>query len=320
LAVPVALPYTRRAFPRRAPTPKEDPLSSQHLHTEAPETVDTVDGLKHFLIYIDESGIHSGSRYYGWGSLWIPAENLKPLAELLSKLKRDHRFQGELKWSKVNGARQRFAMDLMDAFFTHNWMMCHALLIRNDEIALNRFNGDLTKARLHHLTTLLRSKIGRFGAPEKAYHLRADPLPSPYAKEHEKFRNIVGHQLAPAATGGLRSAEVRDSKTCAGIQLADLLLGATLAPWQGAVAAEGPKAEVSAHLYSRIGWPDHRAGTFAKEWKFNLWWLCSDDEDRPVAARGCAHHFRTPEYPQRRRDPPQPGGGRGPGPPAAGSR
>lgn len=270
-------------------------------HVEDPE-LDFPPDYRNYLIYVDESGIHSGSRYYGWGSLWIPAERRGDLSEILSVAKLKHRFQGEVKWSKLGDRSVDFACELIDEVLKRNWMMFHALLMPRSEIKVELFKGGLMEARLHHLSTFLRSKIEFFGRghldkPPKTYHIRVDPLPSVYAMEHEKISNITNAMLQQTVgSPKITSMHVVNSRHRAGVQVADLLLGAALARWQVDHRGGSAKDRVCGHLLSRIGWHDHVAGTYAHEWKFNLWWLASAGEPRHAPGRRCNFHFPVRPY------------------------
>ena len=278
-------------------------MSAEHEHVETEENATFPPDYKNYLVYVDESGIQGGSPFYGWGSLWIPAERRGDLARILDTLKRKYKFQGEVKWKKMKGeGREGFACALIDAMLQRNWMMFHCILVPTASIRTQLFRGGMMEARLHHLSHLLRAKIRFFnegGSMRKTYHVRVDPLPSSYMREHEKLAKINNAMLRAAlGEAAINTMAVVNSKGRAGIQLADLLLGAVLCPWQENVESDGVKARISKHIYSRLGWTDHRAGTFAGEWKFNLWWLSAKDEKRHAPGRACKHYF--PVHPYRR--------------------
>jgi hypothetical protein len=84
---------------------------------------------RNFLVYCDESGI-DGQRYYGFGSLWMPWERRGDFCALVRELRKDHRYDDEIKWQHVNKRSVAFCCDLLDAFFAHKWLMFHALIVR----------------------------------------------------------------------------------------------------------------------------------------------------------------------------------------------
>ncbi len=99
---------------------------------------------------------------------------------------------------------------------------------------------------------------------------------------------IIGHTLRRDVGDKvlIESLTERDSKDTAGIQLADLLLGASLCPWQGDVTAE-PKKRISRLVAMHLGWADTHADTYVHESKFNLWYFYDPTagEPREVQAR-----------------------------------
>jgi len=70
----------------------------------------------------------------------------------------------------------------------------------------------------------------------------------------------------------LETLVTRRAKQVPGIQLADFLLGATLADWQKE-AISAPKLRVRRYLAEHLGWPDMRSDTHPAIWKFNLWYF-----------------------------------------------
>lgn len=91
---------------------------------------------------------------------------------------------------------------------------------------------------------------------------------------------------------------VRDSRTSAGVQIADVLLGAVLCPWNAASEEGSCKRRIAAHLLDGIGWKDHLADTFPAEWKFNIWTLRDRTASGPrrVKGRACQHKFTVKPY------------------------
>ena len=229
--------------------------------------------------YFDESGIH-GAKYVGIGSLWMPHERRGDFVGLFEQIKRSHGITHELKWSKISSFNERFVHDVVCAFFRTRYLMFHCLVMRKDYIDLahhetkehsTRSSRDLALRK--HFTMLATTKMKFFADGEpKEFFLVVDPLPSSYAKADEAAEVIIGHTLKRdvGKHAIIRSLTTRDSKDTPGIQLADVLLGATLADWQGEVSS-GPKTRIAKLVAMHLGWPDTQADTYPGESKFNIW-------------------------------------------------
>lgn len=229
---------------------------------------------RNYLVYCDEASI-DGQRYYGWGTVWIPAEARGRLTGMFNILLDKYFLSGdEVKWTKVNAKTFPFFEALLDAFFQKSWIIFHCLVMDTRVVRTEWFDGGLMEARIHHLSSLLRNKVGFFSKSSipKIYHVRVDPLPSSYTKEDEKLWKITDSMLRKEL-GDTRIASLltRNSKEVRGIQLTDFLLGAVLSPWNGRNEPGSPKAKMSSLLYSYLGWKDYLADTRPDELKFNIW-------------------------------------------------
>lgn len=229
---------------------------------------------KNYLIYCDDTGINKP--YYGWGSLWIPSEARGRLSQWITELRLEHNFckDEEIKWNGVSRRNRRFYEALVDGFFCRNWLMFHAIVVKKS-LVKREFHEHMGQARLKHLGSLLTNKIEFFGRgrPDKAYHVRVDPLGahSGYSKEDERLYAITNALLTQKlGVPAIHSLMVADSKKTVGIQLADVLLGAIVAPWQASFGSEHKEA-ISRRVFEHLGWDDHLADTSMNVWKFNIW-------------------------------------------------
>jgi hypothetical protein len=237
---------------------------------EEPED-NAIPGHRNFLIYTDESGTN-GARYFGFGSLWMPWERRGDFTGLIGALRAKHRYDDEIKWTNITRRSQAFYCELVREFFERSWLMFHCIIVRVGYIDMSH-HDDRDEAMQKFFAMLIKAKIKFFtnGARNKAYHVRVDPLPSRYKKADEKAHKIVAAQLKnELGTVPLKSLFTRDSKTAPGIQLGDLLLGATLSALQEKATSE-PKLKVRAVIAEHLGWDDLAADTNLTEWKFNIW-------------------------------------------------
>lgn len=261
-----------------------------------------IPGHRNYLVYCDESGT-GGSVYYGFGSLWMPWERRGDFTGLVGQLRDKHRHRDEIKWTNVSKKSAPFYVDLLGEFFRRTWLMFHALIIRKGYIG-KEHHKDFDEAKRKHFAMLIKSKVKFFstGSADKAYHVRVDPLPSRYAKADEAAHKIVAASLKKElGLAPLKTLFTRDSKETPGIQLADLLLGATMSAWQGDATAE-PKLVVRKAIAEHLGWPDLKADTHLREWKFNIWYFFDPTAGaaREASTRAVRLKIPLPQLPRRR--------------------
>ena len=254
-----------------------------------------VPGYRNYLICCDESGVH-GAVYYGFGSLWMPSERRGDFYALVSQLREKNGYANEIKWTNVGRYSEPFYIDLIDTFFGRSWLMFHALIVRRGYTDKS-FHKDFDEEKRKRFAMLIKAKIAHFcaGDSQKRYHVWVDPLPSRYRKADEAAFKIVGSQLKNDLRGlkPLQTLVTRRAKEVPGIQLADFLLGATLADWQDE-ARSACKLRVRRHLADHLGWSDMKSDTRPEVWKFNIWYFFdpSADDRREIPTRDV--NFKLP--------------------------
>ena len=260
--------------------PKVTEGSANRSETEAE---DERPGYRNYRIFCDDSGMH-GSRYYGFGSLWMASERRGDFSARISELKAAHRYGDEIKWTNIKPRNRAFYESLIDFFFRAKSLMFHCLVIRRGLVDKS-FHGTkdpMDLARRKHFGLLVGKKIKWLAEPDrkKAYHVITDRIPSRYDKADEAMEVILKNELR-----GLNGRSVvtkvttQDSKESYGIQLADVLLGAVMSEWNA--EEPGPaKLSMRAFVAKYLGWPDLAADTHASESKFNVW--CFHDTTKGV--------------------------------------
>ncbi len=259
---------------------------------------------RHFYVYTDESGFH-GTRYYGFGTLWLPYERRGDFQEMISALRREHRYRDEIKWSSIRHANRAFYIALVNQFFRRRWLMFHALVVRQGYVKMSLHGGSRHVAHQKHFCALLSMKLRRFASPDKVYRLRVDPLPSPYAKADEAALIITNHTVQKKL--GLRpvdSIRTCDSRRTAGIQLCDVLTGAVLDAWN-AEAQTPAKHAVRDEIAACLGWETLRHDTYPDEWKFNVCYFRSGGGQREAESLDVDLRYPMPSYARVRRQPAQ---------------
>lgn len=245
---------------------------------------------RHYLVFCDESGIH-GTRYIGYGSLWMPWERRGDFVGIWRRLHEEYFPPSEVKWTKVKAKTLPFFEALVDEFFSRRWLMFHSLVASKEEVDIRCHDKDWDLARRKLFVMLLSNKIKRFAAPGKVYRIRVDPIASRYRKSDEAAELILKRQLEQSkplrGQGCIHSLRTVDSKDSPGVQLSDLLIGAVMAARLGEVEAE-PKIRLIGRIARRLGWSNLTHATFEEETKFNIWrfWDPTSGCPRPEPGRG----------------------------------
>lgn len=250
-----------------------------------------------FLICCDESGINR-QQYYAFGSLWMPWDRRGDFSALMRRLMEKHHTRDELKWERIRGKNASLYMELLHEFFKRRWMMFHCIVVKRADVRAAEHAWDRDLAMRKHFAFLLAKKIEFFanGCPEKEYRIHVDPLPSRYRKADEAAHVIVNNMTRQVlGRSPIVDFQTKDSRESFGIQLSDVLLGATLSDWQTKQPTAGGKLLVRAELARLLGWDDMRAATYTHEWKFNIWYL-QNPQKRAVMARPLRFHYPVPKY------------------------
>jgi hypothetical protein len=262
-----------------------------------------IPGYRNFLVYCDESG-QSGKKYYGFGSLWMPWERRGDFTGLVATLRDRYNYRHEIKWNKIDSRNEPFYRSLIEEFFNRNWLMFHSLVGRKGYLNLKLHNGGYQEALQKQFSLLLRKKIAFFseGDKRKAYHIVVDKLPYSYDKVDEATHVIVNHELKrDLGFAPIHNLVSRNSRDAAGIQVADVLLGAVVTGWNQEDSGDA-KIAVRDCVAEHLGWRHLRADTRPWEWKFNTWFFYdpSEGKGREVATWALNLKHPVPPYVRRR--------------------
>ncbi len=284
-----------RGYVRPPPTPALTPDSDD-------EGAAPVPGYRNYRLYCDESGIH-GARFVGFGALIMPDQRRGDFPAFVNALRRKHGFNGEIKWTKVSARNVEFCEDLVRGFFSRRWLLFHCIVIERSFVDMSLHNRDRDLALRKHFGLFLQKRIKFLNAQarDKRYHVIVDPLPSRYKKADEAAAKIANHTLRRDIGSELITTLVtRDSRATLGIQVADILLGAILAGWQGEVTS-GPKLRLTQFVADHLGWQDTFSDTYPTEAKVNIWHFDTPGKSkRRVRTRGVKLRIPCPIYISRR--------------------
>lgn len=144
-----------------------------------------------FNIYIDESCHleNDGMPVMAMGAIWCAKVETKRLNEALRDLKKKHKAQGELKWSKVSQARLPFYLELIDWFFAESALHYRGLLVENKQklshLNFNQGNHDVFYYKMQF--TLLKKLL----SPSSHYAIYLDVKDTHSRTKLKKLREVL---------------------------------------------------------------------------------------------------------------------------------
>ena len=251
--------------------------------------------MRRLAFYCDESGIGGDSKHYAFGALIMQYQRRGQFVQEFRDLVQG-RDWGEVKWNKVSDHKLGHYKRLVDYFFQTSWLYFHCIVVERKWVQTRTYhNNSIDLARRKHFTQFLANKVDRITSldPHRQYEFRVyvDRIASSYKKADEAIlivgNNLVGHARATrglvdaARESPIENVIEVDSKDRPEIQLCDVLLGAVTDTWNGASTSKA-KAELKAHIANYVGWKDLRHATYARERKFNVWWLTDKFKSEPL--------------------------------------
>lgn len=266
-------------------------------------------GVRRLAFYCDESGITANLTHYGFGALITPYQRRGQFVEDFRGLV-SPRF-GEIKWNKTGAANLAYYKRIVDYFFQTSWLYFHCIVVKRAWVDVKKFHGgNYDLARRKHFTRFLTAKMRHIVGIDRnrqyEFRVYVDPIASVYRKADEAVQRVGNNMLNrdlgdrglvdAARKSPIEKVITIDSKDRPEVQMCDLLLGAVMDSWNQ-VSTNPAKAELKEYVASYLGWQHLRHGTFAKERKFNLWWLTdrfAADADRAVRAESVRLTYPLP--------------------------
>lgn len=249
-------------------------------------------------LFCDESGI-SGKPYYAFGSLWIREDYLSKFDVDIQAIRDKYRCSDEIKWQGANSKKYaEFYNDLIRFFFQSKYLFFNCIVVQVAMVNKQFHNGNYETAKQKHFTQLISNKIisSLFKNRSHRFVLSVDDLPFSYQKADESMQIIANHiirQRTKVENAILQLNEV-NSKSCYGVQLCDLLLGAVLNAYQKESTSER-KLALSALVAEHLGWDSLRYDTLSSEKKFNIWYFY-DPTQGPRIVRTRETRLKYPLY------------------------
>lgn len=221
-------------------------------------------------VFCDETGTHNCD-YFAWGSIWCPLDKTDELDRAIGGIYGMRR-RREMKWTNCGNARKY--KSIVRWFFRTPWVCFQSFLVRKDTMDIFSKGSSKSVAFKKLLCTMLATQMPRFdklpGGPREFTVYVDEAGDSTRSMTEREFRILSA--TARKRTGSERDYVSRyrriDSRSRRGIQLADLLIGALRARWEG--RPRGSKRKVCKTIARHLGWKNLR-GLTPPNLKFNVW-------------------------------------------------
>lgn len=224
--------------------------------------------LKSFEVYCDEShpelfvSPRADAVRAVIGSLWMPAPFREEFKSRISLLRHHHNVWGEFKWRKASPARETFFLDLVDLFFETPELQFRAIVIDSTKINLGRFHSADAELGFYKFYYQL---LHHWIIAPNSYAIFCDDKVNRDPRRVLELGRVLANANRGASVPPLRTVS---SSQSSGVQLCDVLLGATQWCANGVPGSSPTKIAIVKRIEERLGHPI--APTSPAERKFNV--------------------------------------------------
>jgi hypothetical protein len=172
---------------------------------------------KTFNIYCDESTHleHDGQPYMIYGYVSIAYNQMQPAKSQINQIKKDHEYDGELKWTNVSDKTYPLYKEIVDYFFMTD-LNFRAVIVDKSQIDNNRPDYTFNDFYFRMYFQLLHHKIDM----ENVYNVYFDIKDTCSQKKLHNLKDILKWNAT------IRNFQfIRSHESCF-LQLADVLMGA----------------------------------------------------------------------------------------------
>lgn len=204
-------------------------------------------------LYCDESCHleHDGMPVMVLGALSCPDEQARALSLALRALKREHGLADgfEIKWSKVSPAKVAFYQAVAELFFANDQLSFRGLVVPNKAVLRHDDFGQTHDEWYYKMYYFLLKPLLKPNGGLRAFLDIKDTQGGPKVRRLHEY--LCQHAGDPEATI-LQDIQLAHSKEVAGLQMADLLIGA-LGYVQRGLTGNAGKAAVIATIRKGSG-------------------------------------------------------------------
>ena len=221
-----------------------------------------------YNIYCDESCHlpNDGQPFMGLGAIWCPKDKAREIAVNIREIKKKHELPPffEIKWNKVSPAKVDFYLDLVDYFFKEDDLHFRALIA-------NKRNLDHEKYAQNHDTWYYKmyfSMLKIIFDPLEKYYVYLDIKDTRSGDRIKKLHDVLCNNQYDFDRNIIKRVQTVRSHEVEQVQLADLLIGATVYKNRNEIASSAKSAVIN--KISHLSGYKLNVTTLLGEKKFNL--------------------------------------------------
>ncbi len=190
-----------------------------------------------FEVYCDESGLEALSNkaahtFTAIGGIWFPAEFRQEFKKQMLSIKLRHGIAGELKWQKVSPLYFHLYRDIIDYFFSAEYLRFRVILVEAAKVDNMHFNNEDAELGFYKFYyQLLHHWIYDFNRYDIFLDFKVNRNKG-RLKELDKVLNNAN------ITSRIKQVQGLPSEQSLGIQLADVLTGLVASKFNGNVTSE----------------------------------------------------------------------------------
>jgi hypothetical protein len=242
---------------------RESLLTIDHYHAFHRKPTET-------WVFSDESGTHGGTVFFGIGALfvWHKTASGRKFGSELQEICEARKWSDEFKWSNLSRGSIHRYVDFVEKFFlVPKTVQFHCILVNRSLFSTGDSQSSETLFKFYHLLLAYRITPSESWRASRRVLLVPDKMDLPGEHWSKLFHSVNASLKRRFDVHHYPLVEClpTDSKVCLEIQLADVLLGATVARRNGDFRSRH-KQEFAEALWSRLNSCDDRKASIW-EWQ-----------------------------------------------------
>lgn len=220
---------------------------------------------REYNIYCDESGVENTSKSFVIGSIFIPRDQKRKIANEISFIKRKYNFKREIKWNKVTSLHLKFYKELIDYFISNSDIEFKCIIVNKDDIDYRFHNSDKELMFYKFYYQLLRHKFKN----DIQYYIFTDEKSRSFKPRFKELRSFLSrYSRKNNLNVNIKHMQEYNSNENVILQLTDFLTGIVFF-YNNFKKLESSKSSIAKYLSEKLD-QKLNTGTNSLFEKFNI--------------------------------------------------